>query len=65
MELEIIMLSEVSQVQKEVCIFSLYVEDRSNNKYRHYHINITVQNISKSETDRGDFRLGKSMKKRE
>jgi hypothetical protein len=41
MELENIMVSEVSQEQKtKVTCFLSYVEDRSKYKYKHYHIYI-------------------------
>jgi hypothetical protein len=41
MELKIIILSEVSQVEKDKGhIFLSYVEDRSKYEYKHYHIYI-------------------------
>jgi hypothetical protein len=62
MELENIMLSELSQVQKdESCMFSLRVEDRSKCKYKHYHIYVYTEHVQKWDCYR---RLGEEGKKK-
>jgi hypothetical protein len=50
MELEIIMLSEVSQIEKDkLPCFLSYVKDQSKNKYKHYHTYIYTQNMFPTE----------------
>jgi hypothetical protein len=60
-ELENILLSEVTQVQKDICLLS-YVEDRSKYKQCHIYIYIYTEHVSNRRTVRGE--IGDEGKKR-